>query len=132
MLLLNSLHKKSPHLLLNLFDESSDCHRWGSEARNSPLVALTHHTRRVEALFCGFTRELSQCKISCTDRKAFKESMRDRSIKRTYAHCGVPPIYLANIKPQRRLCLYIISYATLDSLQSLNILIAKRCITLGS
>ena len=35
--------------------------------------------RGVEALFCGFTRKLSQCIISCTDRKAFKESMRDRS-----------------------------------------------------
>ena len=132
MLLVNSLHKKSPHIFLNLFDESSDCHRWGSEARNSPLVALTHHTQRVEALFCGFTRKLSQCKISCTDRKAFKESMRDRSIKRTYAHFGVPPIYLANIKPQRGLCLYIIAYATLNSLQLLDILISKRCVTLRS
>ena len=26
-------------------------HRWGSEARNSPLVALTHHTRRLRPCF---------------------------------------------------------------------------------
>lgn len=54
-------------------------HRWGSEVRNSPLVANAT-PRRVEALFCNTARELSQCYINCTVRKAFKESMRDRSL----------------------------------------------------
>ena len=31
-------------------------------------------------MFCNTARELSQCYINCTVRKAFKESMRDRSL----------------------------------------------------
>ena len=52
-------------------------HRWGSEARNSPLVVLAH-PEGLRPCFENFSRELSQCYINCTVRKAFKESMRDR------------------------------------------------------
>ena len=72
------MFQKKPHGLLNLFDESADKSYVGLRGSQSSTGAATRHTTEGRGLILIHSRELSQCYIKCTVRKAFKESMRDR------------------------------------------------------
>ena len=127
----NSVTKKIRRDSLTCLTNPQISHRWGSEARNSPLVVLAH-PEGLRPCFVTTARELSQCYINCTVRKAFKESMRDRFLYlRTLTHfVGCATHIDTNIKPNQllvatllwriytlpyqRLALDVFAYALLD------------------
>ena len=59
-------------------------------------------------MFCNTARELSQCYINCTVRKAFKESMRDRSL-----------LYIKNVDTLFFEGKYLPPYSQISSLDNL-------------
>ena len=59
-------------------------------------------------MFCNTARELSQCYINCTVRKAFKESMRDRSL-----------LYIKNVDTLFFEGKYLPHYSQISSLDNL-------------